>query len=232
MSLRITKRGLVLLTTTCLAAAAALGGAAGASLALWHDRATMAGQIRTGGAAFAVGKPSGSLTQAGSDHRATFTFGPAEAATLLSAGAVAVPILVDSVSQGNRGLRYTVTPPTYPTNSIFGSSAPTLFKVGSAAACTTAAVPPAPNPLTSTPVSAAYSTSTTPTTEYWCVVARLGTLPDEGTYTNHATVTGQSEFGPAQDNTQWSAKVTTAMTAAAEPTHTVTFTYSTFRPGA
>src|SRR5699024_7018410 len=86
--------------------------------------------------------------------------------------------------------------------------------------------------FTSRPVSAAYSDTETPVTEYWCLLASLGDLPDTGRYSNTGTVTATGPNGEEiSDSDTWNATVTTAMDPAQEGEHAITFTYETFRPG-
>src|SRR5699024_9901321 len=66
----------------------------------------------------------------------------------------------------------------------------------------------------------------------WCLVATLGSLPDEGSYTNEVTATGTDPAGTVvADTDSWSADVASALDPAEEADHELTFTYQTFRPG-
>lgn len=245
MSRALSKKTAVLIASGA-GAALVLGSLGGTTMALWHDEGSFSSQIGNGKVAFAVGSPkvpSGPLTappaQAASAAGQTLTFGvgKVQAETLLRDLEVAIPIQVDSLSQGNKGLRYTVAPPNFPSGSLFSTADTQLVKVDSAADCTVDPRPELPSPLptgyyTSTPVSADYSVTGTPTSEFWCLTATLDKLPGSGTYTNKVGVTAESSGGPVSDNDQWWANVTGSTDASKEPTTTVGFTFQTFRPGA
>lgn len=217
-----------------------LGSIGGATMALWHAEQSFTSEIKTGKVAFAVGAPGNTLAQEASatGDKLDFTFGKAEAATLLDKLEVAIPIQVDSLSQGNKGMRYAVTPPTFGADSLFGAAKTALVKVDSAAACAVSARPQLPSPIPAdyykrTPVSSDYSARTTPESEYWCLVATLDKAPGTGTYTNTATVTAVPDkgTGTATDSDQWWADVTSVANADKEPNHTIGFAFETFRPG-
>ena len=110
-----------LLIASAAAATVLVGTIGGATMALWHDDESFTSQIQTGKVAFAVGAPGATLAKSATASGQTldFTFGKAEAATLLDSKAVAIPIQVNSLSQGNKGMRYTATPPTFAENSLF-----------------------------------------------------------------------------------------------------------------
>ncbi|RAF61441.1 hypothetical protein DN546_35345, partial [Burkholderia multivorans] len=74
--------------------------------------------------------------------------------------------------QGNKGLRYELTPPDW-SGGIFGASDVSVFRVRAPSECTVANTPTTAQDLRSTPVSAEYSETTDPTIEYWCVSAKL-----------------------------------------------------------
>lgn len=221
---------LVLAASAFLGAAFGLGGA---SFALWQDAVSFDGQIGSGYESFAAGLEGQTASATG--HSVTVTVGAAQAAPLVADGELAVVLQTDSLSQGNKGLRYTLTEPDWG-ETIFGAAEVSIHWVAAPDECAPGADPSTPPAtvagLASTPVTADYSDTETPTTEYWCLVATLDSLPDEGSYTNTATVTGTDPSGAeVRDSDDWSAEVTSAMEPAAEPDHEITFTYETFRPG-
>ncbi|WP_147915468.1 hypothetical protein [Ruania zhangjianzhongii] len=232
-----------------VATSALLGGAlglGGASFALWEDAVSFDGQIASGYEYFAAGRGEAnastvadSAMTAVSDavapptgETAAVTIGTADAQMLLEDHELAVPLRTDSLSQGNKGLHYTLAEPDWG-DGIFGAADVFLFPVATAADCTVDNAPAdPPAELSSTPVAADYSDATTPTTEYWCLVAALGALPDEGDYTNEVTATGTDPSDTeVSDTDTWSADVTSAMDPADEPDHEIAVTYQTFRPG-
>ena len=219
--------------------AALLGVGTGGTVALWRAQASGTVRMPVGVAVFGVGAPAapGTLAQYASaeGQELVVTFGPAQAAALLGStgagGAVAVPVQVDALAQGHRGLTYTVIP--HVEGGVFGASRWSLHKVASPAACTTSSTGAAVR--TSTPVPATYSTSTTPVAEYWCLVARY--VPVTGAHTNTATVTGEAVVpgltarpSVTADDT-WRAGGLQALDPAAEPVHSLTFSFTTWRPG-
>lgn len=227
-------------------AAIVLGTVGGSTLALWHDEESFSSQIGTGEVAFAVGSPSNpteplatppaqAATAAG--QKLSFNIGSAEAAVLISKREIAIPIQVDSLSQGNKGLRYEVAPPVFGATSIFKAADTALVRVNSATECTVDAHPELPSPVPAdyyqrTPVSSVYSDDTKPTYEFWCLTATLAELPGSGSYTNKVTVTADSTAGTVTDKDQWWANVTGSADASQEPNTTIGFTFETFRPGA
>lgn len=220
--------------TAVIGLAATIGlalGVGGVTAAYWNDEVSFAGEISSGYEYFAAGRVD-ATAPADSAHTASVTIGAAEAAVLVDESSIAIPMQTDSLSQGNKGLRYTVSPPTSWGSGIFGAADVSVFPVNAAADCTVDAAVPASPSLTSTPVTADYSTSTTPATEYWCLLATLDGLPDEGAYKNTATATAKD---PSQRDVSatdaWNAVVTSALDPADEPNHTISFTYETFRPG-
>lgn len=232
-----------------VAAAAVLGGAlgvGGASFALWQDATGFDGQISSGYEYFAAGRgaansstvPDGAMSAASeaaappTGHAASVTVGSADAQVLADEHELAIPLRIDSLSQGNKGLAYTIAEPDWGEH-ILGNAEVFLFPVPTAAECTVKNAPATqPTDLASTPVPADYSDTTTPTTEYWCLVATLDGLPDEGSYTNTVTAIGTDPAGTeVSDTDSWSADVVSAMDPAEEPDHEITFTYQTFRPG-
>lgn len=209
-------------------------GIGGASLALWSDAEEVAGAIGSGYESFAVGAPGSELTPAAGGTVQFGIDGPAVAGELLQHGAIAIPIQVDTVSQGNKGLQYTLTEPDWG-DHILGQSEITVFWVEGAEACEPGATPGAtPDHVdghTSAPITAAYTDSDM-STEYWCLQAALGELDDEGTYTNIAEVTATDPSGaPVEADDDWSATVTTGLAPEDEESRTIKFTYTTFRPG-
>lgn len=236
--------------TGVIAAGALLVGAAlgttGASLAAWNDSDSVtAGTADWGYEYFAAGVAGGALTAANAPGVATASAvnltvdGVGLATQLLTNGKASQAFRVDSISQGNRGLRYAAAwQGSWAAGTPLANTGTTLafFRVASAAACTPDAVPALGTGLTSEPVSAAYSTSSAVTSEFWCLTAR-GTMSDAGSYSNTAGATASSAAGtvtatPTGQGNTWTATVTTALTAAAQGSRTLTFTYSTFRPGA
>ena len=223
------------------AVAAVVGVGAGGALALWSDTATVTARMPVGVMVFGAGAP-GAPVYATSDaplgdgrNRGSvpFTFGPAQAAALYASnspagGAVAIPVQVDTLAQGHRGLGYVLSLSV--TGGIFGASNLVTYPVASAAACTTALT--GPGASSSTPWPATYSASTTVLTEYWCLVARY--VPTRWAHTNTATATAPNPLVPAaplQLQDSWSATAQRTFDPAAEPTHTLTFTFTSFRPG-
>lgn len=211
----------------------AMLGVGGASLALWHDDVTYTGSIGDGYEYFAAGHagssapaPSGSISA---------TVGSAEATTLVDDGAVAIVFQADSLSQGNKGLAYELTEPDW-SGGVFDAADVEIYWVAEPGDCSPQASPPTPpatvTGLTSTPVSADYSDTTSPVIEYWCLVATLDGLPGEGEYENEASVTAlDPDQTEVSDADTWDADVLSDIDPADEPDHSITFTYETFRPG-
>lgn len=204
-------------------------GAGGASLALWNDSADVAGEISAGYEHFAAGPLD--AAEPAVDGAAGVEVGTDEASALVDDGAIAVTMQTDSVSQGNKGLHYDVVAPDWG-EGIFGAAEVEIFAVDEPAACTPEASPPSGGALDSTPVSADYSSSETPVTEYWCLSATLDELPGAGEYANTADVTARDDTGAqATDDDTWHAEVESALDPAEEADHTIEFQYQTFRPG-
>ncbi|MGO1628675.1 MAG: hypothetical protein ACTHX2_07660 [Microbacterium sp.] len=204
-------------------------GAGGASLALWNDAVTITGEISSGYEYFAAG-PADS-TQPAVGGAAVVAVGADEAQTLADDEEIALALQTDSISQGNKGLRYELVLPDWG-SGVFGAADVSVFPVESEAACTVASAVPTPADLSSTPVSADYSDTETPVTEFWCVVATLDGLPGEGAYDNTATVTARDDSQTeVTDSDSWNADVTSAIDAADEDDHEIEFRYQTFRPG-
>jgi hypothetical protein len=206
----------------------ALGLGAGTAMALWRDSASTAARMPVGVAVFGAGMPGG-LTYATSEPgKLVVPFGPAQAKTLHDTGAVAFAVQVDSLSQGHRGLTYTVTPAV--SGGLFGASTWTLAKVASPGACTTST--PGSALRTSTPWSGSYNEATQPLSEYWCVVAKWAQIA--GTHSDTVTATGTPDLpgtpgGPVTATDTWGATVSNDINPAVEPTHTLTFDFRTFR---
>jgi len=218
-------------TALVVLAAALLGAGVGGTAALWRDAVGVDARVPLGVAVFGVGAPGEvSFATAGTTTLA-HTFGPEEARVLHSQGAVAIPVQVDSLAQGNHGLTYTVEPSV--AGGLFGLSTWTLTQVTSAQACTTSVTQG--SALTSTPWDATYTDAVAPTSEYWCLVARWtpvsGTHEDTVTATGSVTVPGVADPVTVTGSDRWSATVTEDVDPADEPEHTLTFTFRTFRPG-
>jgi len=218
-----------------VALAALVGVVGGRTLALWRDVESVTAGMSAGVVVFGVGAPGEAGTLAdyatGPGDTVELAFGPVQAATLLETGSVAVAVQVDALSQGHRGLRYIVTP--HITGGILGESDVRLVKVAGPAACTSTVA--GPDARESTPVPADYSDTRRLTTEYWCLVATFD--PVQGTYDSTASVdagvatSGGSTSQRVTDEDRWSASVGKPLVAADEPTHRLTFTFTTFRPG-
>ena len=238
--------------TGVLAAGALLVGAAlgttGASFALWSDSdSKTAGTIDRGYEYFAAGVVGGTMAPASSPGQAGSNFvslqfnGQPLAQKLLTDGKASQTFQVDAISQGNMGLRYTAAwQNNWAANTPLADSGTTLelFRVSATTDCTPDAVPQLGTALSAEPVSAGYSTSSSVTTQYWCLTAR-GVMSDAGSYSNTARATasiagapGTVTATPVGKGNTWTAAITTSLTAAAQGTRTLTFTYSTFRPGA
>lgn len=214
-------------------AAALVGVAGGGTMALWRDVETVTARMPAGVVVFGVGAPTtpGALSDyaTGPGDTVELTFGATAAQTLYSTGAVAVPFQVDALAQGHRGLTYTLTRQI--SGGVFGDSAVKLVKVPNVAACTTGAA--GTDTTTSAPVSSAYSSATTLTTEYWCLVATFERA--KGSYANTATVdagvttSGGSTGVRVGDSDSWSADVRKYFVPAQEPTHRVVLSFTTSR---
>lgn len=229
-----------LLIASAATATVLLGSVGGATMALWHAEQSFTSQIQTGKVSFAVGAPGPTLTQnaTSTGDKLSFAFGKTDAETLVKNKQIAIPIQVDSLSQGNKGMRYAVTPPTFEAGSIFAAAKTSLISVKKSTDCKVSPRPVLPSPLPAdyyerTPVSSDYSADTTPKSEFWCLVATLDKAPGSGTYTNSATVTATPDkgTGTVTDSDQWWANVTSVANAAEEPDHKIDFTFETFRPG-
>jgi len=224
----------IALVALVVAAATLLGAVGGGTLALWRDVETATASMPAGVVVFGAGTPAtpGSLADyaTGPGDTVEVTFGAAAAATLYTTGSVAIPFQVDAVSQGHRGLSYTVARSI--TGGVFGDSAVRTVRVASAAACTVGVA--GADTTASTPVPATYSTTKVYTTEYWCLVATFDRV--KGSYANTASVdAGITTSGGATgqrigDQDSWSAQVLKTFVPAQEPTHRLTLAFTTFRP--
>lgn len=223
------RRDIVLMVAAATLGAALVALAAtGVTSALWRTELTTHGAVPDAAVLFSVNGDDASSA----DPTATVTLGSTEMQSLLDTRSLAVPIEVEALSQGNRGLRYTVELPATAETDILHWAEVSLFPVDGPAACTVDAVAPSElPPLTSTPVSATYSDATAPTIEHWCLRADLDALPDEGVFTTTTTVTGTHALGEIVETVPTQIDVTTAFTVADEPTHRISFRYETFRAG-
>lgn len=215
------------LTGACL-------GVGGVSLALWSDSVELGGAIAAGYQSFAVGAPG--ATSPAATGSAVRTVGPDEAARLVRDGELALAVQVDSLSQGNKGLRYVVTPPADWGSGVFAHADTTLFTVDSPDDCRTEVLTPQTVPdaggYERTPVPATYSDTVEVVAEYWCLYAAYDGAPEVGDYANTARVTAQPPEGPAvAAEDTWHATVLARLDPATEPRHAITFTSTTFRPG-
>lgn len=226
------------------AIAVLIGAGVGGVLALWSDQETVTGRMPVGVAVFGVGSPT-SVVYATSDapvpgepgrNSGTLTFTlPAAAATTLyngnvdAGGAVAIPIRVDSLAQGHRGLTYDLELTIAPGGVVEDATVET-YKVATASQCTTARTG-ASDPLHATPWEATYTSTTVIAQDYWCLVARY--VPTRWAHSNTATVTAPNPVtsGTLTASSSWSATARRTHVPSAEPNHTVTFEYTTFRPG-
>lgn len=224
--------------TALTAAVAGLTGAclgiSGVSLALWSDSAELGGTVAAGYQSFAVGAPG--APEPAPTGTAVRTVGPREAARLVRDGEFALAVQVDSLSQGNKGLHYVVSPPASWGSGVFGAADTTLFPVDSPRDCRIEVLSPEtvpePSGFESTPVPSTYSEGTEPVVEHWCLYAAYDGAPEVGDYANTARVTARPPEGPAVEaEDTWDAVVVARLDPAAEPVHAITFTSTTFRPG-
>lgn len=209
-----------------------LGVSGGAALALWKDSGLVSGaDVSAGAVGFAVGRSGGTLTAAtGPADTVPVTIGAAEATELVQEGVLALPLHVSALAQGNLGLRYDITMPTFTAGSYLAGAGLVLFPVTAADQCTAATQPPASQPaLTATAVPATYTTTTTPSDQYWCLFGTLGAVTPIGTYTNTGQVTAQSSQGTVSATDGWTADV--VADPVDEPNAVIEFGHETFRPG-
>lgn len=223
------RRDILLMTAAATLGTALVAlAAAGVTSALWRTELTTHGAVPDAAVLFSVNGDDASAA----DPTATVTLGSTEMQSLLDTRSLAVPIEVEALSQGNRGLRYTVELPTSAETDILHWADLSIFPVDGPTACTIETEAPSElPPLTSTPVAPTYSDATTPTIEHWCLRADLGTLPDEGVFTTTTTITGTHALGDIVETVPAQIDVTTAFTVADEPAHCLSFTYETFRAG-
>ncbi|MFS0703089.1 hypothetical protein AB6N23_01070 [Cellulomonas sp. 179-A 9B4 NHS] len=225
-------RGLVV-AAVAVALAVGTGITAGSTVALWRDRETFSVRMPAGVVAFGARTVTAPATATdwatGTGDPVEAVFGPGQAATLYDTGSAAVLFQVDSLAQGHRGLRYTVTPTV--SGGVFGAATLRLFTVTSPALCVPGATG---TPATaSTPWQPGYSTATALRAEYWCLVATFDKV--RGAYANTASVVGdvQTSTGTVTDavraQASWAAQVLKAINPATEPAHRLTFRYETFR---
>lgn len=228
VTLKNRRRTAIATTAGALGAALVAVAVTGATSALWRTELTAQAALPDAAVLFTVNGEDATA----SVPTVAVTLGTAETQALLDEGRIALPIEVESLSQGNRGLRYSITLPTTQESDILHWADVTVFPVTAQAQCTVDTEAPILPPSTSTPVPATYSDGTTPVTEHWCLQAELGQLPDVGVYTSTATITGTHALGEIVATQPWNIDVATAFTAANEPTHRIEFTYETFRDGA
>ena len=229
-----TTRRRTALTAAIAGLAGACLGIGGVSLALWSDSAELGGSVAAGYQSFAVGAPG--ATEAAPTGTAVRTLGPREAARLVRDGEFALTVQVDSVSQGNKGLHYVVSPPADWGSGVFAHTDVAVFRVDSPRACRIQVLSPddvrEPSVLERTPVPSTYSESTDPVTDHWCLYAAYDGAPEVGEYANTARVTARPPEGPAVEaEDTWDAGVLARLDLADEPVHAITFTSTTFRPG-
>jgi hypothetical protein len=224
------RRTLLLPVTVGLAAAVVTLALPGVTYALWHTEIVDTATIRDAAVLFAVDGEHASSAAPAVD----VPIGKSDLRSLLTERRLAKPIEVVALSQGNRGLRYSVELPAVPAapgDTILGAAELGVFRVADAAACTVDLDIPASAPSTSTPVPATYSDSAVPEIEHWCLRADLGVLPDEGRFTSTTTITGAHALGELVEEVEWDFAILTRLDAADEPPYEVTFTYETFRTG-
>jgi|GEM_PF-2308890 len=224
-----------------LGIAVVAGVGTGGVLALWSDKETVTARMPVGVALFGVGAPSvpvyATVNEPDPSNPGrntgilTFEFGPAQATGLYGSnlgGSVAIPIQVDSLSQGHRGLAYELELDVAD-GGIFDAATVTTHRVASEGACTTSLSGAGTSAWT--PWPAVYTASSAPSTEYWCIVARY--VPTTWAHENTVTVSAANPLAPGtlQASDSWSATAAITHEPGEEPTHTVTFEFTTFRPG-
>lgn len=234
-AVRLGVRARIVALVVSLAVLAGVG--TGTVLASWHDVEHVTARVPLGVVVFGAGAPGApsyatSTTQQ-PDGRGTgsisFPFGPAQASTLYngnaeSGGAVAIPVQVDSLAQGNRGLRYGLGLDV--DGGVFGAASLETYKVATSGACTPSLS--AAESDQHTPWDTSYSAATDVTTDWWCLVARY--WPTRWEHSNTVTVTAPSPVGGAEvtDSDSWSAEAEVTHDPAAEPTHHVDVDFETF----
>jgi len=229
---RPSRSAVVFAGSLAVGATLAIGGA---SLALWSDAEHLSGSLAMGYERFAVGAPGADLIPADGGSASFAIDGQDAASTLATDGQWAAAIQVDSLSQGNKGLHYTLTEPDWG-EGILGAAAVEIFWVPAPEDCRPGATPTPPPATvedhTSTPVPATYTANTEAVSEFWCIQAELDALPGTGEYRNLARVTATDPSDIQVESTDdWNALVGSHLDPAEEPDHAIPFTYSTFRPG-
>src|SRR5699024_3261383 len=117
-------------------------GLGATSLALWNDDVTFTGSITSGYEYFAAGIAGTQLTTASGDaappeaDAVPVTVGAQEARTLAEDGELALVFQTESLSQGNKGLQYTLAPPQDWGEGYFGASEVHLYWVDEPGQCT------------------------------------------------------------------------------------------------
>lgn len=172
------------------------GVGTGGVLALWSDEETVTGRLPVGVAVFGAGAPDApvyadSATWDAATGRSTGTLtidiDAVHVGTLYGGnegGAIAVPIRVDSLAQGHRGLRYELDVRGV-AGELFEASSVSTHRVADPAACV-AGLETAPA-TGSTPWTSEYSDSSEVLLEHWCIVARY--VPTTCQHENTVTVT-------------------------------------------
>lgn len=233
---RLVRLPTVVVLALVVAGSALTGVVGGGTMARWRDVERVGASMSAGVVVFGVGAPRPAGT-AGGDYATgpgdpvEFSFGPAEAQELFADGAIYLPIQVDGLSQGHRGLRYTVSRTIAP-NGVFADAAVQLLKVPSAEDCREGVVGQAVT--ASTLVPATYTATTDLTSEFWCLAATFSPVVT-GSHSSEASVSADvvredgTVAGSAGDTAGWGAEILRKYVPAAEGTHKVTFTFSTFR---
>lgn len=219
------------------ALAVLVGVGSGSVLAWWQDAEQVTARVPRGVLVLGAGAPGAlefattttPLPGGGAAARVSHAFGPAQAEALYNGnldegGAVAIPLAVETLAQGNRGVRYELGLDV--DGGVFGASQLETFKVASEAACSTSLS--GPTTAEHTPWSSGYSAASTTTTDSWCLVARYA--PTRWEHTNTVTVTAPSPIGSgtrtASDS--WSANARTTHDPASEPEHSVDVDFEVF----
>lgn len=200
----------------------------GVTAALWRTDLSTTAAIRDASVLFAVNGEVASAQNPSID----IELGPDEAQTLVNDGHLAIPVEVEALAQGNRGLSYSIDLPDIREDSIFYTSSLGLVQVESADECTVDTALGEYTDRTSTPVPAVYSDSETSTSEFWCFRADFTVHPDAGVYTSTGTIIGTHAFGEITYTKDWSIVVLSGVDPEHEPTQAVTFSYETISAGA
>lgn len=202
----------------------------GVTTALWRSDLETSAEVRDGAVLFSVN----GVRATAAHPQVDLEIGTAEAQQLAETGALALPIEVQALSQGNRGLDYVSSLTAIDEDSMFYYSVLGITEVESAAACT-AEVPVGshnPGTLSVEMIPATYSDTEVPDTQYYCLRADLTPNADAGTYTSTATITGTHAFGVLTHETDWEIDVLSTVTPENQPNHVLTFEYRTTRAGA